>query len=323
MSSNWKYKTSEETHSEGRYKAFMIRAYKFDNLEDRKTNYFDLDILELIFNNCFQRFKVSLVRDNNGEIPNGLPGPAYFIKATVNTRKRTSTVARMLFKYTYNYFIAAELEPDEAEYEAQKSYFFVTKMSGRFEDDLPGQLIITSDDVSNYRGEDIQLLDNRTKRYPWQSDVLNFIYDERKEEFIPSDDRTIVWIQDKSGNTGKSKFIKWICVNRPNEVAKITFGTSSQLRSSLISAGPRLCYFIDIPRTKGYEDSLDSIISTMEDLKSGHIVSNFYGKYTQLIMNPPHIIIFSNEDCPKKKLSLDRWKIFKIDRKSFKLVDIT
>lgn len=86
---------------------------------------------------------------------------------------------------------------------------------------------------------------------------------------------SIQWIFDPTGCTGKSKFLKWVCVNRPEEVAKVTFGTASQLRSAIISAGSRKCYFLDLPRTSSSDDS---ILGVIEDIKNGHIVSNMYGQ---------------------------------------------
>ena len=107
---------------------------------------------------------------------------------------------------------------------------------------------------------------------------------------------------DPLGNTGKSKFVKLICVNRPTELCKISFGTSHQLRTALISAGPRKCYFIDIPRvsSKGTslksqensESSLIEVLTLVEDAKNGFLTSSMWGRNGQLLMDPPHIVIF-------------------------------
>ena len=109
------------------------------------------------------------------------------------------------------------------------------------------------------------------------------------------------------------KFVKWVCVNRPNEATKISFGSTSQLRTAVIQAGERKCYFVDIPRTKGSEDKIENLLSVIEDMKVGFLTSNMYGKHTSLIMDPPHVVIFSNDPCPRQMMSEDRWKSFKID----------
>lgn len=102
----------------------------------------------------------------------------------------------------------------------------------------------------------------------------------------------------------------------------MVYGTGAQLKSSLINEGVKKRYFLDLPKTPRTEDSLDNILSIIEDLKNGHLVSNRYGNQKQLMMDPPHIIVFTNADCPRKKLSLDRWKVFQIDPNSLKLKKI-
>jgi hypothetical protein len=37
-----------------------------------------------------------------------------------------------------------------------------------------------------------------------------------------------------------------------------------------------------------------------------------YGKYTSLVMDPPHILIFSNLKCPRETLSDYRWQVFEL-----------
>jgi hypothetical protein len=66
----------------------------------------------------------------------------------------------------------------------------------------------------------------------------------------------------------------------------------------------KLCYFVDIPRTLSKDDSLDSRISVLEDIKNGHLVS--------LMMDPPHRVVFSNERCPRDAMSQDKWRSFSI-----------
>lgn len=131
--------------------------------------------------------------------------------------------------------------------------------------------IVLNSEPNEYRGDDLALLENPETRFPWQNQLLRMIYDESRESFKVADDRSIIWIQDDKGCSGKSKYVKWLSVNRPEEVAKISFGTTNQLRSGLVSCGPRLVYFIDIPRTLGSEDSIQNLITVM------------YGRYKQLL----------------------------------------
>lgn len=163
-----------------------------------------------------------------------------------------------------------------------------------------------------YTGKDIEVLDDKAKRFPWQASVIDEIIDEDSLSIKATDDRTIVWIEDTKGGNGKSKLVKWCCA-RYNDIVKISFGTSNQLRSAIIAAGPRRVYFVDVPRTLGSDDSIASLISALEDLKNGFVVSAMYGQNQQLLLDPPHIVVFSNDSCPTNMMSGDRWKLYAIN----------
>lgn len=163
-----------------------------------------------------------------------------------------------------------------------------------------------------YSGKDIEVLDEVEGRYPWQQKIINIIFDKDTAIIKDACPRTVYWIVDRQGATGKSKLVKWCCVNH-DSIIKISFGTASQLRSSIISAGPRRVYFVDIPRTLGTDDSIHSLMSSLEDLKNGFVVSSMYGKNETLILDPPHIIVFSNRECPQQLMSKDRWKVYHIN----------
>lgn len=158
-----------------------------------------------------------------------------------------------------------------------------------------------------YSGNDINFLSERENRHSWQNFLFDEIFESDARSIKDPDDRTIYWITDNKGNSGKSKFVKYCCFTN-NSCAKVSFGSASQLRSGLISTGQKSIYFIDIPRTLGNDDSINNILSAIEDLKNGFLTSNFYGNSTSLLMDPPHIIVFSNMDCPTEKLSSDRWR---------------
>lgn len=165
-----------------------------------------------------------------------------------------------------------------------------------------------------YEGKDIEVLDERSSRFPWQEKIINFIIEENTHSIKATDDRTIVWIEDTQGGNGKSKLVKWCCV-RFDDICKISFGTSNQLRSAIIAAGPKKVYFIDVPRTLGSDDSIASLMSALEDLKNGFVVSAMYGTNAELVLNPPHIIVFSNLKCPTQLMSVDRWLQLSINYK--------
>lgn len=167
----------------------------------------------------------------------------------------------------------------------------------------------------SYNNKDVEFLKEKDKRFPWQQQLIETLFDDSETAIKDASDRQIVWVTDTKGNTGKSKLVKYLC-SVYNDIVKISFGTAPQLRSAIISIGIKKVYIVDMPRTKSPEDSVESLISTLEDLKNGFVVSVFYGKYQQLLMEPPHVIVFSNMICPKDKLSLDRWNVYFLERET-------
>lgn len=157
-----------------------------------------------------------------------------------------------------------------------------------------------------YKDEDILFLDDVERRYPWQKKFMGTFFTKDEVTFEVPDDRKVFWIQDSIGNTGKSKFCKWLARRYPTST-KVAFGTSTQLRSAVISEGSKEMFMIDIPRTLGEHDSINSVVSVIEDIKNGYVKSGMYGESKALFMKPPHVVVFSNIACPIQKLSEDRW----------------
>lgn len=159
--------------------------------------------------------------------------------------------------------------------------------------------------------EELELtqFDNRDNWFPWQREVYDKLFDE-KNNIKQADDRKIVSIIDTDGKKGKSFFLKWLCYGYPKQFLKLGYGTASQLRSGVLNNGPKRCYFIDLPRTQGFYDKKTDLLSVVEEIKNGHVMSSMYGKGGVLMMPPPHIFIFSNEALNYQCLSKDRWEVY-------------
>ena len=74
--------------------------------------------------------------------------------------------------------------------------------------------------------------------------------------------------------------------------------------------GPKRAYFIDLPRTQGFYDKKGDLLSVIEEVKNGHVMSSMYGKGGVLIMPHPHIFIFSNDALIYQSLSKDRREVY-------------
>lgn len=65
----------------------------------------------------------------------------------------------------------------------------------------------------------------------------------------------------------------------------------------------------NLTKSRGQDQSLTDVFSTIEEIKDTYIVDTLYGKYIEAIFNPPIVLVFTNErlDEHKSKLSEDRW----------------
>jgi len=166
----------------------------------------------------------------------------------------------------------------------------------------------------------LQVLQNKEGFYEWQKTLWDMIF-YGTGQIRQADSRTIIHILDKEGCTGKSKLVKKIFVENPDDVGLITFGSTTQLNSSVVNLGSKKIYIIDLTRSRPREDSDASLISALENCKNGLVSKMMYGEGSYLIMDPPHIIIMSNYIFDRNLLSKDRWKILQIKNK--KLHDIS
>lgn len=138
--------------------------------------------------------------------------------------------------------------------------------------------------------------------YPWQLTISEIVNS-------PVHPDKINWIFQPEGGCGKSSFCKWMCfhfgypqliVCKPADLMHLVFTTK-------IST----CYFIDIQRTLGQDQTMDSLYSSIEQLKNGYIVNTKYVTGYKLFKKP-HVIVFSNIMPNIAKLSSYKWNIYRI-----------
>lgn len=157
-----------------------------------------------------------------------------------------------------------------------------------------------------YQGQDLLVMNNPL---PWQQEVIDMVN-------APPDDRTVVWIHEPVGGVGKSKLLKYL--RWKNLACRVPIGTAGQLRSAMIAKGAHRCYVVDFPRVLGKDDAVADIFAALEELKNGWVETAFYGKPGELLMEPPHVIVMSNDKPNLKLASKDRWKVFQLEEGSLK-----
>jgi hypothetical protein len=186
------------------------------------------------------------------------------------------------------------------------------------------------DDGSEYSGDDIRFMNDRSVWHKWQRQIYGTLFHEsvtnQEDRIRKPHDRKITFLYCPHGNTGKSVFWKWLQnkLKDSNSLGRLTIGSSQQLKSALTKMPHRQIYVCDIPRTISSEDQnrMSSLISTIESLKDGVLLNVMYGENMAILMDRPHIIISSNFLINPDLLSRDRLEIFEIS-KGKALIDIT
>jgi len=181
---------------------------------------------------------------------------------------------------------------------------YVTKEQGR----VRGPFYVGVNEMYNSNMAQIKL---RT----WQKELFEILCGPMQESLK---DRKVIWIQDSSGNTGKSWFQKWLRVAQKELVIRaLPVSSVDRLISAvnIVSKKEKVdAYTIDLTRTKGKDQNYEDLFSAIEQIKNGYVIDVMYGKYNEAIFQPPMIIIFTNEKLEdfERYLSKDRWAAFSL-----------
>jgi Putative viral replication protein len=114
------------------------------------------------------------------------------------------------------------------------------------------------------------------------------------------DDRTVLFVVDPSGNTGKTWFQKFMITKYPNEVQLLLTGKRDDMTYAVDT--DRVIFMINVPRS-----SMEFLqYSVLEMLKDGIVHSPKYESRTKFI-KPCHVVVFCNENPDLNKMSADRY----------------
>lgn len=152
------------------------------------------------------------------------------------------------------------------------------------------------------------------KPYPWQSFFLEQILSS-----IP-DSRTVDWLVDPVGNTGKSSFARAYVSTEPTDAIIMKIDNSDRMELAFIykimsyrdryNKDPRIVFF-DFPRAVDQKKVM-AATALMEDAKSGHLETTFGGKHREVQISNVHIVVLANTAPDLSVLSVDRWRIWRL-----------
>lgn len=134
---------------------------------------------------------------------------------------------------------------------------------------------------------------------PWQKEIYTMIMDTQHY-----DDRSIIWIEDSQGGSGKTKFGKWI-----GSLPKSIYITLEKKENILYMVNEETTIIVDYARSEG--DMVN--YATLEKLKDGAWTCGKYEGKQVCRKEDCILIVFSNSPPVIKALSRDRWRYFIID----------
>lgn len=133
----------------------------------------------------------------------------------------------------------------------------------------------------------------------WQQEIIDLVA-------TKPDSRTIQWIVDPIGNSGKTYLTKYLCLKDKQVI--LTAGKSAdslnQVKTFMENSLVPSVIILDIPRcNEGYVS-----YGAIEQLKNGIFYS---GKYEggMCIFPNPHVIVFANFSPDFDRMSSDRWNV--------------
>jgi len=131
---------------------------------------------------------------------------------------------------------------------------------------------------------------------PWQQDLVSDLSDG------DADDRTITFVVDPVGNTGKSFFCRYMMTTR-DDVQILRVGKRDDLAHAIDQN--KHIFLIDVPRSQ--MEFLQ--YSILEMLKDRTVFSPKYHSGTKVLSTTPYVVVFCNEAPDMNKLSEDRYDI--------------
>lgn len=138
---------------------------------------------------------------------------------------------------------------------------------------------------------------------------LRYWQEQALADLTVQSEREILVIVDFEGNRGKSYLAKHLEVTHTADVCPVTDGDASNYLEYCLNH-PSTGYVFDIPKADSIK-SKKAMWRAVEQIKNGLLYDRRYTS-RKVWIEPPRIIIFTNEYPPLGMLSSDRWKVRRI-----------
>lgn len=136
----------------------------------------------------------------------------------------------------------------------------------------------------------------------WQAQLLG------EMDANGADDRSVFWIMDAKGGSGKTWFTKYMYKIDPTGTAWLQNGKTHDLIKIITDQAINLkLVMFDLCRSNEERINWDAI----ERIKNGMIMSTKY-EVESTIIDSPAVVCFANFEPELKRLSVDRWRVYEI-----------
>lgn len=137
-----------------------------------------------------------------------------------------------------------------------------------------------------------------TELLPWQHACL--------ERLMMQGERSVMVVVDEQGGNGKTTLAKF-CVATHKAVYCPPMQDAQDFMAFAM-ANPSTAYIFDMPRTESAKQKV-GMWSAIEQIKNGYLYDKRY-QWRDMWIEPPRIVVFTNEEPPTASLSADRWDIW-------------
>lgn len=134
---------------------------------------------------------------------------------------------------------------------------------------------------------------------PWQQELKEYLLG-------PVDQRKVRVYVDEVGDTGKTWFVKHMAFYFPHLVTYVTTTKNADILTAIDEDTRSV--LIDIPRCVSSNDIFPA--NAIEQLKNGMVTqAKLQKKLISTLIPAIHVVIFTNTDPDRSKLSADRWDV--------------
>lgn len=118
--------------------------------------------------------------------------------------------------------------------------------------------------------------------------------------------RTCMWLVDPQGNNGKTKFLKWLVFKM--NACGLGYGNAGDILNLVSKRQGRSIYVWNLTRTRSARIDQAELYAAMESVKDGYFINTKY-ETSDVLMDPPHVLVLANFAPDLTGLSADRWDI--------------